>query len=58
MRIALTPTSGLPRVMPVRDTGGPLQVPIGETLPGRMLNVLGDTIDRGDAVANVEQPAM
>jgi F-type H+-transporting ATPase subunit beta len=45
--IALTPTQGLARGMTVRDTGHPLQVPVGEGLKGRMFNVFGDVIDGG-----------
>jgi F-type H+-transporting ATPase subunit beta len=52
--IALTPTGGLARGMSVHDTGGPLRVPVGEPLLGRMLNVFGETIDRGDALADVD----
>jgi F-type H+-transporting ATPase subunit beta len=53
--IALTPTHRLARGMPVRDTGGPLSIPVGEALLGRMLNVFGDTIDGGEPLANVER---
>ena len=55
--IALTPTQGLARGMPVQDTGGPLQAPVGKAILSRMLDVFGNTIDRepplGDA-ADVE----
>ena len=43
--IALTPTQGLARGSIVNSTGHPLQVPVGETLLGRMFNVFGETID-------------
>ncbi|MDH4064238.1 MAG: F0F1 ATP synthase subunit beta [Acidobacteriota bacterium] len=43
--IALTPTRGLARGMVVRDTGGPLQVPVGPALLGRMIDVFGNPID-------------
>ena len=43
--VALTPTRGLARGAPVADTGGPLAVPVGEGLLGRMLNVFGEAID-------------
>jgi F-type H+-transporting ATPase subunit beta len=52
--IALTPTRGLARGATVTDTGGPLQVPVGEALLGRMLNVFGEVIDGGEAPAGVE----
>ena len=34
--IALTPTQGLARGMPVDDTGGPLLAPVGKTIISRM----------------------
>ncbi len=43
--IALTSTRGLARGTPVHDTGTMLQVPVGESLLGRMLNVFGAPID-------------
>lgn len=45
--IALTPTQGLARGMPVQDTGGPLQAPVGTAILSRMLDAFGNTIDRG-----------
>ncbi|HTV95495.1 MAG TPA: F0F1 ATP synthase subunit beta [Steroidobacteraceae bacterium] len=44
--IALTPTQGLARGMPVIDTGAPLQAPVGEEILSRMFDVFGNTIDR------------
>jgi F-type H+-transporting ATPase subunit beta len=44
--IALTPTQGLARGMPVEDTGGPLRVPVGKTIISRMFDVFGHVIDR------------
>lgn len=43
--IALTATRGMAREMPVTDTGHTLEIPVGEVLLGRMLNVFGDAID-------------
>jgi F-type H+-transporting ATPase subunit beta len=43
--MALTPTRGLARGTPVRDTGQPLRVPVGPETLGRVFNVLGDPID-------------
>jgi F-type H+-transporting ATPase subunit beta len=51
--MALRPTSGLYRGAPVLDRGRPLQVPVGEALLGRMLNVFGQTIDRGEPLDGV-----
>ncbi|MCC8998832.1 MAG: F0F1 ATP synthase subunit beta [Candidatus Contendobacter sp.] len=45
--VALTSTQGLARGDPVYDSGGPLTVPVGPELLGRMINVFGQTIDDG-----------
>ena len=44
--IALTPTQGLARGMPVEDTGGPLKAPVGKGVLSRMFDVFGNAIDR------------
>jgi F-type H+/Na+-transporting ATPase subunit beta len=44
--IALTPTQGLARGMPVEDTGGPLRAPVGKAIISRMFDVFGSAIDR------------
>lgn len=51
--IALTPTQGLARGMPVHDTGGPLQAPVGKAILSRMFDVFGNAIDREPALADV-----
>ncbi len=43
--IAMDSTDGLRRGMPVKDTGGPITVPVGNITLGRMFNVLGEPID-------------
>src|SRR5919204_581519 len=43
--VAMGPTDGLQRGMSVRDTGGPITVPVGEKTLGRLFNVLGDPVD-------------
>jgi F-type H+-transporting ATPase subunit beta len=40
--------------MPVRDTGGPISVPVGKALLGRMLNALGEPIDRKAPLGDLE----
>lgn len=45
--IALGPVQGLGLGMPVRGTGGPIRVPVGDGLRGRMLDVFGTPIDGG-----------
>ncbi len=43
--IAMSPTEGLMRGMPAKDTGAPITIPVGEATLGRILNVLGKAID-------------
>src|SRR6476620_2091808 len=43
--IAMSSTDGLKRGMSVADTGGPITVPVGEGVLGRLFNGTGDTID-------------
>lgn len=43
--IALAPVRGLGLGMEVRATGGPIKVPVGDAVLGRMLNVFGEPID-------------
>ncbi|HNP37570.1 MAG TPA: F0F1 ATP synthase subunit beta [Woeseiaceae bacterium] len=43
--LALAPVRGLGLGMPVHTSGAPIQVPVGDALLGRMLNVFGDPID-------------
>ena len=43
--IALTPTQGLARGMPVRDSGQPLMAPVGPAILSRMFDVFGRPID-------------
>ncbi|WP_299812527.1 F0F1 ATP synthase subunit beta [uncultured Roseibium sp.] len=45
--IALQSTRGIARGTPVRATGGPLTVPVGKAVLGRLLNVMGETGDNG-----------
>ncbi len=52
--IALTPTQGLARGMPVEDTGGPLKAPVGKGILSRMFDVFGNTIDREPALSDVQ----
>ena len=47
--IAMESTDGLTRGLEVLDTGKPISVPVGPETLGRVFNVLGDTIDPGEA---------
>ena len=48
--VAMAPTEGLKRGMPVRNTGHPIRVPVGANVLGRLFNVLGEPIDGLGAV--------
>ena len=43
--VAMDSTDGLQRGMDVIDTGAPIRVPVGKSVLGRILNVLGEPID-------------
>ena len=49
--VALQGSGGLKRGTPVRRLGLPVRVPVGQPVLGRLLNVIGETIDRGPALA-------
>ena len=44
--IAMHPTQGVPRGAPVVATGGPIEVPVGDKVLGRLVNVMGEPGDR------------
>jgi len=43
--VAMDSTDGLVRGMKAIDTGGPISVPVGERVLGRLMNVVGEPID-------------
>lgn len=43
--VAMDSTDGLQRGMKVRPTGAPITMPVGEQIKGRLLNVVGESID-------------
>lgn len=43
--VAMDSTDGLRRGMKVHSLGGPISMPIGEQIKGRLMNVVGDSID-------------
>ncbi|CAJ3314868.1 ATP synthase F0F1 subunit beta [Burkholderia pseudomallei] len=49
--LALGPTGGLRRGAAVRATGGPIRVPVGDAVLGRLLSVTGAPGDDGAALA-------
>jgi F-type H+-transporting ATPase subunit beta len=60
--IAMDITEGLVRGQPVRDTGGPISVPVGEETLGRIMNVTGQSVDQAGPIVTaqsrgIHQPA-
>ena len=48
--IAMDMTEGLIRGQECNATGGPIKVPVGENVLGRIFNVIGEPVDEGEAV--------
>jgi F-type H+-transporting ATPase subunit beta len=48
--IAMDMTEGLVRGQECNATGGPIKVPVGENVLGRIFNVIGDPVDEGEAI--------
>ncbi len=53
--IAMSTTDGLRRGLKVHDTGKPIAVPVGPNSLGRVFNVLGDPIDGGAQLGDVDR---
>jgi F-type H+/Na+-transporting ATPase subunit beta len=50
--VAMDSTDGLARGVDVVDTGAPIKVPVGEPTLGRLWNVIGEPIDKGESVGD------
>ncbi len=48
--VAMAATDGLSRGMSVLDTGAPILVPVGKETLGRILNIVGEPVDKGAAI--------
>jgi F-type H+-transporting ATPase subunit beta len=60
--IAMDGTDGLVRGAEVRDTGGPISVPVGDATLGRIHNVIGEAVDErppveSDTMRSIHAPA-
>lgn len=60
--IAMDSTEGLVRGQPVKDSGQPISIPVGEATLGRIMNVIGEPVDeagevKGDARRPIHAPA-
>ena len=56
--ILLAASEGLHKGMEVTATGGPIKVPVGKQTLGRMFNVRGEAIDKGEPVESEEKWAI
>jgi F-type H+/Na+-transporting ATPase subunit beta len=55
--VAMEPTEGMVRGMKVIDTGGPITVPVGKPTLGRVMNVIGQPVDKlGPIQTEVRSP--
>jgi F-type H+-transporting ATPase subunit beta len=55
--VAMKPTEGLVRGMKATDTGEPITVPVGRATLGRVMNVLGEPVDKlGPVNADLRYP--
>jgi F-type H+-transporting ATPase subunit beta len=55
--VAMQPTDGMVRGMKALDTGQPITVPVGRETLGRVINVLGEPVDKkGDIKAETRYP--
>jgi F-type H+-transporting ATPase subunit beta len=56
--VAMDTSEGLVRGQPVRDTGGPISVPVGDETLGRIMNVIGEAVDEAGPVVTAERRAI
>lgn len=55
--VAMDSTDGLVRGMDVVDTGKPIMIPVGPEVLGRLINVIGESIDgKGPLVTDLKYP--
>ncbi len=45
--VAMSSTDGLTRGMAVEDTGSPILIPVGSNTLGRIMNIIGEPVDKG-----------
>ena len=53
--VAMEPTDGMVRGMAAEDTGQPISVPVGEATLGRVINVVGKTVDKLGEIGATER---
>src|SRR5574341_2359297 len=60
--VALSSTDGLTRGREVLDTGAPISVPVGSNTLGRIMNIIGEPVDKqgpltSDIMYSIHRPA-
>jgi F-type H+/Na+-transporting ATPase subunit beta len=53
--VAMDTTDGVSRGVDVVDTGSPITVPVGDPTLGRLWNVIGEPVDKGDPAGDGER---
>jgi F-type H+/Na+-transporting ATPase subunit beta len=53
--ISMQPTDGLVRGAAVRDTGGPISVPVGDVTKGHVFNALGKVLDVDESTLKITE---
>ncbi|MFP4004113.1 MAG: F0F1 ATP synthase subunit beta, partial [Alphaproteobacteria bacterium] len=53
--IAMDATEGLVRGQEVKDTGGPIEIPVGTGTLGRIMNVIGEPVDEAGPIKHDER---
>src|SRR5436309_2957866 len=56
--IAMDSTEGLVRGQEVRDTGAPISVPVGDETLGRIMNVIGESVDEAGPIRTAQTRAI
>ncbi|HSB70493.1 MAG TPA: F0F1 ATP synthase subunit beta [Candidatus Methylomirabilis sp.] len=60
--VAMSSTDGLTRGMEVKDTGSPIMIPVGPNTLGRIMNIIGEPVDKqgpitSDSMYPIHRPA-
>ena len=60
--VAMSSTDGLTRGMEVVDTGNPIRIPVGPSTLGRIMNIIGEPVDKqgpltSDTMYPIHRPA-
>jgi len=60
--VAMSSTDGLTRGMEVVDTGNPIRIPVGPNTLGRIMNIIGESVDKqgpltSDTMYSIHRPA-